>query len=43
VSPLDPLTFIAVPIILALAAIVASFIPANRAASVNPMQALRSE
>ena len=43
VSPLDPLTFAAVPVILALAAAVASFLPASRAASVNPADALRAE
>lgn len=43
VSPFDPITFAAVPIILALAAVLASFLPASRAASVDPMQALRSE
>ncbi|MFZ0302933.1 MAG: ABC transporter permease [Terracidiphilus sp.] len=43
VSPLDPLTFAAVPIILALAAAVASFLPASRAAAVNPADALRAE
>ncbi len=43
VSPLDPLTFAAVPIALALAAAVASFLPASRAAAVNPADALRAE
>ncbi|MGD0911489.1 MAG: ABC transporter permease, partial [Terracidiphilus sp.] len=43
VSPLDPLTFAAVPVILALAAALASFLPASRAAAVNPAEALRAE
>jgi predicted permease len=43
VSPLDPLTFAAVPIILALAAALASFLPASRAAAINPADALRAE
>jgi predicted permease len=43
VSPLDPITFAAVPVVLALAAAIASFLPAHRAASIDPMQALRSE
>jgi len=43
VSPLDPLTFAAVPIILAMAAAVASFLPASRAAAVNPAEALRAD
>jgi predicted permease len=43
VSPLDPLTFACVPLALALAATVASFLPASRAAAVNPADALRAE
>ena len=43
ISPLDPLTYAAVPLILAAAAAVASYLPARRAASVDPMEALRSE
>jgi predicted permease len=43
VSPLDPLTFAAVPIILGLAAALASFLPASRAAAINPADALRAE
>jgi predicted permease len=43
VSPLDPLSFIVVPLILALAAVLASFLPAARAATVNPVDALRAE
>jgi len=43
VSPLDPVTFAAVPVILAVAAALASFIPAHRAASIDPMEALRTE
>jgi len=43
VSPLDPLTFAAVPIILCAAAALAAYLPARRAASVDPMQALRAD
>lgn len=43
ISPLDPLTYIAVPIILAIAAVLASYLPARRAAMVNPVEALRAE
>jgi predicted permease len=43
VSPLDPLTYVAVPVILAAAALLASYIPARRAAAVDPIQSLRSE
>ena len=43
VSPLDPLSFAAVPLILAAAAALASFLPACRAAAVNPADTLRAE
>jgi ABC-type antimicrobial peptide transport system permease subunit len=38
----DPLTYIAATLVLVLAAMAACYIPARRAASVNPMQALRN-
>jgi predicted permease len=41
VQPTDPLTFGAVPVILALTALAASYLPARRAARVDPMVALR--
>ena len=41
VSPLDPLTFAAVPAILGTIALVAAVTPARRAASVNPVTTLR--
>lgn len=43
VSPLDPLSFAAVPLILAVAAVLASFLPASRAAAVNPIDALKAD
>jgi predicted permease len=43
VSPLDPLTYVSVLIILALSAMLASYLPARRAAGVNPVEALRAE
>jgi len=43
VRPGDPLTFAAVAGALALAALVASFVPAHRAARIDPVLALRTE
>ena len=43
VSPIDPLTYAAIPIVLAACAVVASYLPARRAASIDPVVALRAE
>jgi len=39
----DPLTFVAVAVLLALVALLASWIPARRAARVDPLAAMRAE
>jgi ABC-type antimicrobial peptide transport system permease subunit len=42
-SALDPVTFLAALLVLVGAALIASFLPARRAASIDPTKALRSE
>jgi putative ABC transport system permease protein len=43
VSPADPLTLLGVVVLIALVAVVAAAVPARRAASINPTEALRAE
>jgi len=43
VSTYDPLTFVAVPLLIALVALAAGVVPAARAARVDPLRAMRVE
>jgi putative ABC transport system permease protein len=43
VSPADPLVLTAGTLLVALVALIAALLPARKAASVEPMQALRTE
>jgi ABC-type antimicrobial peptide transport system permease subunit len=43
VSAADPLTLTAVVLLMAVVGLLAAFVPARRAARVEPMEALRSE
>ena len=42
-GPLDPATYAAVVVVLTVAAVLASYVPARRAAMVNPMTTLAEE
>jgi putative ABC transport system permease protein len=43
VSPLDPITFIVMPIVLTAAAVLATYLPARRALAIDPVDTLRAE
>jgi len=43
VTPLDPVTFTAMPLVLAAAAVLASYLPARRAVTVDPVETMRAE
>jgi len=43
VSPLDPLSFAVVPLVLVAAAVLASYLPASRVSAINPADVLKAE
>ena len=43
VSPLDAMTFVSVPLVLGAAALLASYLPARRAVTVDPVETMRAE
>jgi putative ABC transport system permease protein len=43
VAPLDPVTYVVMPFVLLIAALVACYFPARRAAAVDPAESLRAE
>jgi putative ABC transport system permease protein len=43
VTPLDPMTYAVMPVVLLVATLAASYLPAKRAAAVDPAETLRAE
>jgi ABC-type lipoprotein release transport system permease subunit len=43
ISPLDPITYLRVPVFLVAAALLASYLPTRRASVIDPIEALRVE
>jgi putative ABC transport system permease protein len=43
VSPGDPITFVAIAVLVGIVALVASYVPARRAMRIDPVEALRAE
>jgi predicted permease len=43
IAPMDPLTYASVPLVLLAATLLASYLPARRAAAVDPVETLRAE
>jgi putative ABC transport system permease protein len=43
IHPMDPITYAAVPVVLGVASVLASYLPARRAAAVDPVDALKAE
>jgi ABC-type lipoprotein release transport system permease subunit len=43
IGPFDPVTFTAMPVVLAAAAMLAAYLPARRAMAIDPIETLKAE